>query len=169
MVDFSRITERLFCGGRIESAADAAELLGAGVTHIINARKTRSDASLIGTLGYLWNPTEDDDVHPKPVAWFGNAVEFALAALARPGTVVLTHCAHGRNRGPSLAYAILRAQGWPRHDAYALLKERRPQVTVGYRDDADAALGALGWTPGASSVRVKDLARSLPAAAATVG
>jgi protein-tyrosine phosphatase len=61
---------------------------------------------------------------------------------------VLTHCAHGVNRGPSLAYAILRAQGWPRHDAYALLKERRPQVRVGYRDDADAALRALRWTRG---------------------
>ena len=71
------------------------------MTHIINARRTRSHASLIGTLSYLWNPTEDDDVHPKPVAWFGNAVEFALAALARPGTVVFTHCARGRNRGPT--------------------------------------------------------------------
>jgi len=166
MVDFSRITERLFCGARIESAADAAELVGAGVTHIINARHTRCDASLIGNLSYLWNPTEDDDGHPKPVAWFGNAVEFALAALARPGTVVLTHCAHGRNRGPSLAYAILRAQGWPSLEAYALLKEKRPQVIVGYRDDADAALGALGWTPRASRIRPKDLDRSIPAAAA---
>jgi hypothetical protein len=169
MVDFSRITERLFCGARIESAADAAELVGAGVTHIINARLTRSDASLIGNLSYLWNPTEDDDIHPKPIAWFGNAVEFALAALARPGTVVLTHCAQGRNRGPSLAYAILRAQGWSRHDAYALLKERRPQVVVGYRDDADAALRALGWTPGVSRVWLEDLDRSIPVPVESVG
>src|ERR1700680_2241114 len=163
MADFSRITELLFCGGQIKSAADAAELVEAGVTHIINAQHEHSDASRIGTLSYLWDPTEDDDVHPKPVTWFGNAVDFALAALARPGTVVLTHCAHGVNRGPSLAYAILRAhtlrlgraesysdcrhrrEGWPRHDAYALLKERRPQVRVGYRDDADAALRALSW------------------------
>jgi dual specificity phosphatase 3 len=148
MADFSRITERLFCGGQIKSAADVAELVGAGVSHIINAQHEHSDTSRIWTLSYLWDPTEDDDVHPKPVTWFGNAVDFALAALARPGTVVLTHCAHGVNRGPSLAYAILRAQGWPRHDAYALLKEKRPQVRVGYRDDADAALLALSWTRG---------------------
>ena len=38
MADFSRITERLFCGGQIKSAADVVELVGAGVTHIINAQ-----------------------------------------------------------------------------------------------------------------------------------
>jgi dual specificity phosphatase 3 len=152
MADFSKITERLFCGGAIESAADVAELIEAGVTHVINARQTRSEESLIKALcwrsstKYLWNPTKDDDVHPKPVAWFGNAVRFALATLAHPRTIVLTHCRHGKNRGPSLAYAILRAHGWPRHDAYILLKEKRPHVIVGYRDDADAALTALGWT-----------------------
>jgi hypothetical protein len=68
----------------------------------------RADKRVAGETFQLWKltvnsdhtATEDDDVHPKPVAWFGNAVEFALAALAPPGTVVLTHCAHGRNRGP---------------------------------------------------------------------
>ena len=65
MADFSRITERLFCGGQIKSAADAAELVEAGVTHIINAQHEHSDASRIGTLSYLWDPTEDDDVHPQ--------------------------------------------------------------------------------------------------------
>jgi len=146
MVDFSRITERLFCGAQIKTADDVALLVGVGVTHIINAQLENSDPSRIGTLSYLWDPTEDDDMHPKPVAWFDNAVNFALAALARPAAVVLTHCAFGVNRGPSLAYAILRAQGWPRQDAYALLKEKRPQVNVGYREDADAALRTLGWT-----------------------
>ena len=145
MADFSRITERLFCGGRIDSAADVVELVEAGVTHIINTQRSHDDAPLIGSLGYLWVPTEDDDVHPKPVAWFGQAVRFSLVVLSRPGTIVLAHCAHGRNRGPSIAYAILRAQGWSRCGAYALLKEKRPIVLVGYRDDADAALGALGW------------------------
>src|SRR5271156_5719543 len=119
MVDFSRITERLFCGAQIKTTDDVALLVGTGVTHIINAQLENNDPSLIGTLSYLWDPTEDDDVHPKPVAWFGNAVSFAVAALARPATVVLTHCSYGVNRGPSLAYAILRAQGWPRQDAFA--------------------------------------------------
>jgi dual specificity phosphatase 3 len=146
MADFSRITKRLFCGGQIKSARDVAELVEAGVTHVINAQHKHNGVARIGTLSYLWDPTDDDDVHPKPVAWFGNAVDFALAALARPGTIVLTHCAHGVNRGPSLAYAILRAQGWRRRDALALLKERRPKVRVAYREDADAALRELGWT-----------------------
>jgi hypothetical protein len=53
----------------------------------------RADKRVAGETFQLWKltvnsdhtATEDDDVHPKSVAWFGNAVEFALAALAPPG------------------------------------------------------------------------------------
>jgi hypothetical protein len=37
MADFSRITERLFCGGQIKSALTRPNSSG-GVTHIINAQ-----------------------------------------------------------------------------------------------------------------------------------
>ena len=98
-----------------------------------------------GDIGYLWDPTQDDG-QTKPAAWFSRGIDFALGALAHPGYAVLTHCAAGINRGPSMAYAILRAQGWDGIDAIALLRAKRPQVQVRYRGDAENALVQLGWT-----------------------
>lgn len=147
--NYSLITERLFCGAQINSDADFDELKAAGVTHIIDAQAERDDnvfepKNMIG-LTILWDPQQDDGQHPKPVEWFKNAVEFGIGALKFPGTIVLTHCAAGYNRGPSLAYAILRAQGWSQVDAKALLHSRR-SVGIAYADDADLALKTLGWT-----------------------
>jgi protein-tyrosine phosphatase len=144
--NFSRITGRVFCGGQINDSADVNELVAAGVTHIIDAQVERDDAPLMTSgLHYLWVPTADDGVHPKPVEWFSRAIEFAMPALGVPGGVVFTHCAAGVNRGPSLAYAIMRAQGWSAADAMAQLKAKRPIAQAAYADDAELALRSLGW------------------------
>jgi protein-tyrosine phosphatase len=145
MADFSQITERLFVGGQINDA-DWPVLKAAGITHVIDAQAEREDrAPSAEGISVLWVPQPDDGKHPKPVKWFGDAASFALLAFTTPQAKVLTHCAAGVNRGPSLGYAVLRAQGWSRNDAFALLKAKRPQVNVAYRDDADAALQALGY------------------------
>jgi protein-tyrosine phosphatase len=145
MADFSKIHERLYCGGQINDANDIQLIVAAGITHVINAQaeRTLSD-DLLGGLGYLWCPTADDGQHPKPVEWFRNAIDFALAAMSTQGRV-LAQCGAGNNRGPSLAYAILRAQGLNASAAMTLLKAGRPQVGVAYWEDAELALKALGW------------------------
>jgi len=147
MADFSFITERLACGGQINDAADMLSLTAAGITHIIDAQGERNDGPLITAYvgGYLWDGTADDG-QAKSVGWFRPAIVFAISALTYPGNVVMTHCAAGVNRGPSLAYAIMRALGWGANDAIVQLKSKRPIVIVRYVPDAEAALKTLGWT-----------------------
>ena len=151
MVDFSQITERLFTGAGISTAADVDQLVAAGITHIIDARDDFDDEAIVMAshpfIFYTWNPTPDDGHHPKPSEWFGKAVIIAMGAtIAASDAKVYTHCAAGVNRGPSLAYAILRAMGLSKDEAYNMIKAKRPQAGIAYRDDADAALQQLGWT-----------------------
>ncbi len=152
MVDYSRITERVFTGAAISSAQDVDTLVAAGVTHIIDARDDVDDATLIMSnhpaIVYCWDPTADNGQHPKPVEWFENALSFAMPALAQPGNICHFHCAAGINRGPSLAYTIMRAQGFSHLGALAIIRLKRPVTMVGiaYSDDADLALRQLGWT-----------------------
>jgi protein-tyrosine phosphatase len=93
---------------------------------------------------YLYDPAADDGA-PKPPEWFEHAIRFALPVLAVPGNSILVHCGAGANRGPSLAYAILRALGWTRDGAFNLIREKRPQAGIAYREHAEQALSALGW------------------------
>ena len=150
MVDFSQITERLFTGAGIANASDLSQLNAAGVTHIIDARDDFDDEALIMAsypyMLYTWNPTADDGKHPKPPGWFHKAVLVAMLTMPSGGAKIFTHCAAGVNRGPSLAYAILRAMGLSKDEAYNMIKAKRPQAGIAYRDDADAALQQLGWT-----------------------
>lgn len=164
MVDFTFVTDRIATGAAINSKADVDELLAAGVTDVIDARLEFDDdplmlrdqvpkpASTLKSLialrcNYLWDGVADDGQH-KPTNWFARALDFAMPALALPGRVVYSHCAQGVNRGPSLTYCILRAQGWPSNIALKLIRRRRPVTEEGiaYAADADAALKALGWT-----------------------
>jgi protein-tyrosine phosphatase len=149
--DFSRVTERLFVGAQINTQSDVDELVAAGVTHLIDAEIEHNDATiqLIRPMpfNYLWNPTADDG-QPKPQQWFQKALDAAMPAMSQPGKIVLTHCAAGVNRGPSLAFAILRAQGLNHDQAIVLLNSARPVTIPGvrYAGDADKALAALGWS-----------------------
>ncbi len=151
MVDYSRITERIFTGAAISSQQDVNTLVAAGVTHIIDAREEYDDASIImanhPAIVYCWDPTKDDGQHPKPVEWFAKALDLAMPALAQPGRIVYAHCAAGVNRGPSLTYTIMRAQGFSHLGALAIIRLKRPITMVGiaYSDDADLALQQLGW------------------------
>ena len=150
MVDSSQITERLFTGAGISTAQDVDQLVAAGITHIIDARDDFDDESMVMSshpfVYYTWNPTPDDGHHPKPSEWFGKAVAVAMSSMVWSRTKVFAHCAAGVNRGPSLAYAILRAMGLSKDEAYNMIKAKRPQAGIAYRDDADAALQQLGWT-----------------------
>lgn len=148
-MDFNFVTERLATGGGISSAADVDVLVAAGVTHIIDCRDDFNDQPLLASrigIQYLSNPTPDDG-QSKPVDWFKRSIEFALPALATPGHKVYAHCAQGINRGPSTAFAILRALGLSHAVAHGMVVLARPITVVGirYATDADAAIKALGY------------------------
>ena len=146
MADFSMITARLATGAAITSPDDVAALAAAGITDVIDCRGEFDDAPLLGpAFTYLWDGTADDGQH-KPPEWFGRGITFALAALSQPHRKVYAHCAAGVNRGPSMAYAIMRALGWPAADAESTIRAARPQVGLAYKNDADAAVVALGYS-----------------------
>ena len=147
MADFSFVTGRLATGAAISSPDDVQALKSAGITHIIDCRAEFDDGQLLASSGltYLWNGT-DDDGQPKPPAWFAASLAFALPSLAQPHVKVYAHCAAGVNRGPSTAYAILRATGLAADTAAQIIRAARPQVGLRYAGDADTAVTALGYT-----------------------
>jgi hypothetical protein len=145
-VSFGFITRRLATGGAIRSADDASALLAAGVTHVLNVANDAEDGLLAARATCFANPTDDvEPRQPKPAEWFDRSLRFAMPILCFPGATLYVHCAEGLNRGPSTAYAILRAWGLGAQVAEGLIRTARPQVQLSYMKDADAALVALGW------------------------
>jgi hypothetical protein len=122
-----------------EARAVLARWVAAGITHVIDNRIEATDEDFVAVhapaVAYLHNPA-DDAGQRMPDAWFDRGVAFALDALARPGTTVLSHCHMGINRGPSLAYAILLALGSDPVDALDALRSARPVANAWYAEDA---------------------------------
>lgn len=154
MADVSWVNDRLAIGGAVDSLIDARAIENKGITHVLNLRSgDRKPADVMDEakwftrigLTYLNNPTHDDG-EKKSVDWFKPSLDFTLHALvADPRNKVLIHCKDGINRSPSTAYAVLRAIGVPRKDAYEHVMEARPKAECAYRDDADRALAKLGY------------------------
>lgn len=145
-MDLDFITNRVDTGATIPDPFGVLTLQKAGITHVINCQEEHCDLPFLkGTpIKYLRCPTHDDG-GTKGVEWFGQGVQFALEALATPGNKVYIHCAAGINRGPSMAYAVLRAQGLDGRLVRSLIKEARPEVGLAYRHDADAFIKAAGY------------------------
>ncbi len=149
MISFDFVTTRLATGGGITTEVDVAALKSVGITHVIDCRDDVDDAGLLEGSGlvYLWNPTADDG-QTKPKEWFQKGIVFALEeALKLPGTKLYSHCHVGRNRGPSMAAAIMMAQGWSEALTRADINIHR-LLTIGgirYINDARAAVEALGY------------------------
>lgn len=147
MLDFSFINSRLAVGKRLKGdLANLQVLKDAGITHIINLQSEEDDAPLLHGTGihYCHAPTDDDHT-PKPTEWFAKTIDFALRALAEPGTKIYVHCMAGISRSSSTAYAILRALGHSRATATWMLKDARPVVQINYMKDADRAVRELGY------------------------
>lgn len=144
-MDLTFITTRIATGGAITSPSDVVSLLDAGITHVIDCCSETDDDILHGYPITLLRNQVSDDGQPKPSDWFDLSIRFALDALTRPRAKVLAHCMSGLNRGPSTAYAIVRAFGILGADAELLIRTRRPQVQLAYKRDADAAIAALGY------------------------
>ena len=149
MPDFANlhfVTPQLAVGGDLSSFDDALagqqfeEIVQLGITHIVDVRLEWSDldtfAERAPDIGYLHHGM-DDAGQTVPAAWFEEAVSWIEAAYAQnPDAVVLTHCHMGINRGPSLGFAVLLAQGWDPVEAIAAIRAARPQANVWYAADA---------------------------------
>lgn len=138
------VTDRLLIGGDLDyrsrqlAERQLHELHEAGVTHIIDVRVEWSDedwvVELLPRLQYFHHGV-DDAGQEIAAEWFQEGVEFALEGLESGGKV-LSHCHMGINRGPSLGFAILLAQGWDAIDALDAIRRVRPIAFVAYAEDA---------------------------------
>jgi hypothetical protein len=146
-VDISFVTSRIATGSAVGSEADVRELIRVGVTHVATVAvewETWTDRLLRGRIAHLPNGIVDDFGHQE-ASWFQDTVEFALAALRDPAAKVYVSCAAGINRGPSGAYAVLRAYGVSPTEAYSAIVAARQIAEDGvvYRWCSDAALTGL--------------------------
>jgi hypothetical protein len=128
MADFNFVTPRLAIGAAVSSTADVDQLAAAGITLVIDCRAEFDDAPLLAghpAVAYVWNGVADDD-QSKPDSWFAKGIEAALGEIAKPGRKVYCHCTAGINRGPSMAYAVMRALGFSGSDAEECIRAARP-------------------------------------------
>jgi dual specificity phosphatase 3 len=142
--DASFVTARLLVGGDLDTTDDELatrqlrELVEAGVTHVVDVRIEWNDerwvAQAAPQIAYLHHGM-DDAGQRVPAAWFDAGVAWALEALEQGGTV-LTHCHMGINRGPSLGFAVLLAQGWDPIEALDAIRAARPIAWIAYAEDA---------------------------------
>ncbi len=140
------ITPQLAVGGDLSShdpglsRLQLAEICELGITHVVDVREEWSDAEALAQsaphVRYLHHGM-DDAGQQVPHEWFGHAVAWVEAAYEEnPEAIVLTHCHMGINRGPSLGFAVLLAQGWDPVEAISAIRAARPQANVWYAADA---------------------------------
>ncbi len=133
----------LLCGDLPADERRAVEQLldwlDGGVTHILDVRGEHSDESFVAELAphltYLWLGVDDHGGN-QDHDWFETGVALALDALADPTARVVVHCHMGINRGPSMAFALLLAQGRDPVEALDAIRTSRPIAAVLYAEDA---------------------------------
>ncbi|HWR34736.1 MAG TPA: dual specificity protein phosphatase [Clostridia bacterium] len=120
------ITDRIAVGGGIWVKSKMAEVVDAGVTHIIDMQIEFDDTPLANGTGVevLWNPV-DDDFQPKSAYIFQRGVDFALEAFKEPESKLFIHCAAGVHRAPMMALAVMRALGHELREAKHLIQSKR--------------------------------------------
>lgn len=161
MADITDITERVGTGGAIQNEQDVQELIRRGYTGVIDCRGEMDDTALLAThpeIAYLYAGVPDDG-QPKPVSWFESGINFALPLLSKPHQKIFAHCAAGQNRGPSMALAVLMAQGLEPSMAENLMRQKRPQVTLAYKLDAAKAVRELGYIDQTTGSAFGDIVR----------
>ena len=139
------VTDRVLVGGDLDSfdpdrgPAQLAELVDAGVTHILDTRREWSDEEYVSrhapAVGYR-HLGVDDDGGTLPDQWFDEATEWLDAVLAEPGARVLVHCHMGVNRSPSLVFGYLLHRGHGVREALDLIRGAWDVAVVDYADDA---------------------------------
>lgn len=146
-MDISQITPKLYTGGAIKSRADVVTLKRLGISHVISCQLDIDDREFIDGSGivFLDNGICDTPApYPQPAEWFHRSIQFALEA-APTLTGLFVHCYAGHSRGPSTAYAILRAIGHPPALAERLIRNSRPSVGLEYIPAAEVALAGQQW------------------------
>lgn len=127
-------------------------LLEAGVTHIFDCMDFGESYEIVAKQNYRspWKVWEtrpfrtSDNGKPKGNDYWLGIIEEARFILSQPDTAIYVHCWAGLNRGPSAAYAILRAvMGYSAAEAEEVIRTARPEVHLAYTSDVEEALKEL--------------------------
>jgi protein-tyrosine phosphatase len=132
-----RITHVLSVG-QYASRERAEELLGAGVSHILNVSDAMSQliASEHGFREVAWVPMEDFSRLPTQVA--ARALDTLHRMASEPGSHVYVHCIAGHLRSPTILWLYLIACGIPPDDAREWIEKRSPKAAPGSNRMVDA-------------------------------
>lgn len=130
---------RLAVGSGVWTREQVLGLKAEGVTHVLDCRKPAPlQEWYAGTGVQVFHCATEDDGERKGAEWFEWGVQAACSILGRPDTRLLVHCAGGVNRGPSMAYAVLRVCfGMEPGEAWRAIKAVRPFALMSYAGDAD--------------------------------
>ncbi|MDB5312061.1 MAG: Dual specificity phosphatase, catalytic domain [Gemmataceae bacterium] len=127
-----RITRALSVG-RFATPERAADLLVAGVTHVLNvshapSQVTSGDAAF---RGVAWFPLEDfrriDEAEIMPI------LDALHVMASEPGAHVYVHCVAGHLRSPTVIWLYLVACGLDPAAARDVIEERSPDAAPGAR------------------------------------
>lgn len=140
----TQLTDQLWIGGELDrfdharAVAQLDELMDVGVNTIIDCRIERDDLDWVteakAQIDYLSIGVEDAGFL-MPDEWWVEGTTYALDQVSE-GRIVLSHCQAGINRGPSMGFAILVAQGWDPIEALDLIRDRRPIARIAYAEQA---------------------------------
>jgi hypothetical protein len=71
-----------------------------------------------------------------PDAWFDTGTDLVLNRLQDREARMLVHCQQAVNRGPSMGFAVLLAQGWDPLEALDAIRKARAVAYIAYAEDA---------------------------------
>lgn len=144
LANISRVTDRLWIGGDLESrnpalvSAQIAEIRHFGIGGIVDCRIEWNDEDIVAAaapeIDYLWLGI-DDAGQRIPDVWFDEGTQ-QISDLIGQGRTVLAHCHMGVNRGPSMGFAAMLVLGWDPIEALDQIRRSRPIAYVGYAEDA---------------------------------
>lgn len=140
----TQLTDQLWIGGELSrqdhqlAVSQLDELSKVGINAIIDCRIEWDDLDWAPDaqpqMDFLSIGVEDAGFF-MPDEWFDEGVSYGLDQISQ-GRVVLVHCQAGINRGPSMGFLILIAQGWDAIDALNLIRKRRPIARIAYAEQA---------------------------------
>jgi protein-tyrosine phosphatase len=130
-----RITQCLSVGP-FASPQRAGQLLGAGVTHVLNVSDVASEVSPAhGFAEVAWVPTHDGKRLPR--ASMIEALNTLHRFASAPGSHVYVHCVAGQLRSPTVLWLYLIALGISRDDAQEWIESRAPDAVAGHHRMVD--------------------------------
>ena len=112
---YRKITSKLICGAVPEAQQDDDLLKSLGVSCVINCVEEPANQLSRWTGSQCYLPQLDDGT-ARDSALLARGIEFFKNSIG----IVYVHCWEGKRRGPTMAYAILRAEGMLKEEAFSL-------------------------------------------------